>query len=272
MVWARRRRRGASVRLSPARSSARGLGHAGQCCRKRTGRLGVRPVASRPAMDLPRHLPRARTGHRRRAHPRSRLAADHAHLGRRRRRRAARGARRGAALNGADEALWPALPVGVLGAGLAGGRAPRRRRRGRPPGAGRCRRTERAGPERGHRDRGRSRPRGRRAQPGPASRSRWWPWSPSPGSRSPAAAGTSASTRACGSCASGVAAETGPRRGRRHASRDAAAGDRGGRAPTFAALLERGELIERLRLELPLGDAGRVLGDDDRGRARRATG
>src|SRR5215470_19151774 len=25
----------------------------------------------------------------------------------------------GAALNGADEALWPALPVGVLGAGLA---------------------------------------------------------------------------------------------------------------------------------------------------------
>ncbi|HEX3293860.1 MAG TPA: hypothetical protein VHR38_09000 [Solirubrobacterales bacterium] len=26
----------------------------------------------------------------------------------------------GAALNGADEALWPALPVGILGAGLAG--------------------------------------------------------------------------------------------------------------------------------------------------------
>ncbi len=26
----------------------------------------------------------------------------------------------GAALNGADEALWPALPVGVIGAGLAG--------------------------------------------------------------------------------------------------------------------------------------------------------
>ena len=25
----------------------------------------------------------------------------------------------GAALNGADEALWPALPVGVIGAGLA---------------------------------------------------------------------------------------------------------------------------------------------------------
>src|SRR5436189_4974818 len=25
----------------------------------------------------------------------------------------------GAALNGADEALWPALPVGILGAGLA---------------------------------------------------------------------------------------------------------------------------------------------------------
>src|SRR5581483_4581200 len=26
----------------------------------------------------------------------------------------------GAALNGADQALWPALPIGVLGAGLAG--------------------------------------------------------------------------------------------------------------------------------------------------------
>ena len=44
----------------------------------------------------------------------------------------------GAALHGADEALWPALPVGVHRRRPGGSRQPRRRRRGRPAGSRRA--------------------------------------------------------------------------------------------------------------------------------------
>ena len=43
-------------------------------------------------------------------------------------------------------------------------------------------------------------------------------------------------------------------------------------APTFGALVERGEMVSDVRLQLPLGHAGGQLGDDDRHRPGAATG
>ena len=107
----------------------------------------------------------------------------------------------GAALNGADEALWPALPVGLLGAGLAAmvsrdvAAGAARRQRG-------CGRRRRTGANRGDRDRGRLRCRGRRAQPRACHPFSLVALRRSPGSRCRVAAGRSASTRACGCSAS----------------------------------------------------------------------
>ena len=43
-------------------------------------------------------------------------------------------------------------------------------------------------------------------------------------------------------------------------------------APTFGALVERGQIVTDVRLQLPLGHPGGQLGDDDRRSARPATG
>ena len=45
-----------------------------------------------------------------------------------------------------------------------------------------------------------------------------------------------------------------------------------GRAPTFGALIERGVLVARLRLQLPLGDPGRQRRDGHRAPAPTSTG
>ena len=156
--------------VAPAAYTDRGVLH--QHCggrRTRLMRVGHSPVASPPDRGRTRHLPGPRAGARRRADHRGGRCRRSCPPGGWWRRGAARVIACGAALNGEDEALWPALPVGLLGAGLAAtvsrdvaaGAARRRARltRGR----------RRAGADRGDRDRHRLRGRGGRGQPaGPA--------------------------------------------------------------------------------------------------------
>ena len=270
---ARRRR---ALLARPLRSLA-GIRHRRQVLPKTQNRgvVGVRPVASPPDRGRTSHLPGPRAGDRRRADHRGRRAADHAHLGggrgrgaardHRLRRRAQR-RRRGALAGAAGRACWapgsrprsaatspPAPPVAsAADPGTSGAQAPAgvtaivvARRRG-----------------------------GRRAQPRRSARLPGRHCWPSPGSGSPAAAARSASTRACGCSVSGqrmakklvlvVVDAMHPAMFRRAIEED--------RAPTFAALAGAGPAGRGLRLQLPLGDPGRLLGDDDRARARRPLG